>query len=294
MNKLKQMALDVIHPNPAQPRKSFDEESLASLAASIAEYGVRDPIKVKADSDGLSYAIVDGERRWRASRMAGKTHIPAIIEDDLDDSQIEFQVALIANLQRKDLNPVEEGNAYKRLRMTGMSIQEIVDLSGRSVTTVRNLLEIAEFPEEIQGFIAGGVLGSTYYTVSAIKSLPEDRRIELARRFVARRSTEATIKRTCQMINSGAVKTQRKARKEAPAMVANDDVAAICFAGDEAQHIIRGHGMAGDNLAWATLIRAVEVACNKRCPLRDGASERDCNGCQLIVMFRELVEPEAA
>lgn len=109
--KILELSIDSISPNPWQPRKDFDEESLQALADSIKENGLIQPVVVRQKGTSLSYELAAGERRWRAARMAGLTVIPAIAVDYDDRSMAEM--ALVENLQRKDLNPVDEGMAYQ-------------------------------------------------------------------------------------------------------------------------------------------------------------------------------------
>ena len=143
-----------IEPNPQQPRTDFDEESLEELAASIKEHGVITPIIVTKADNGF-YQIVAGERRWRASKKAGLKKIPAIVKEF---SEIETQeVALIENLQRKDLNPVEEALGYKKL-MDDFSLtqEEISQKMGKSRSSVANTLRLLSLPESVSELLRKG------------------------------------------------------------------------------------------------------------------------------------------
>lgn len=145
-----------IEPNPEQPRSDFDEESLEELAMSIKEHGVITPIIVKKADNGF-YQIVAGERRWRASKKAGLKKIPAIVKE-FGEMQTQ-EVALIENLQRKDLNPVEEALGYRKL-MDDFSLtqEEISQKMGKSRSSVANSLRLLTLSEEVISYVRKGEL----------------------------------------------------------------------------------------------------------------------------------------
>ena len=142
-----------ISPRRDQPRKSFDENALQLLADSIREHGVIQPIVVReVDGLGENYEIIAGERRWRASRLAGLDEIPAVIMTG-DDLKVA-EVALIENVQRKDLNPVEEALAYKALiEKFGLKQEEVAAQAGKSRSAVANMLRLLELPDEILALV---------------------------------------------------------------------------------------------------------------------------------------------
>ena len=134
-----------IEPNRGQPRKDFDEKALSELADSIAQHGLIQPIVVKPTIDG-TYSIVAGERRWRASRMAGLTQVPVIIKDA--DGQTLMEIALIENLQREDLNAVEEALGYRSLIDSyGLTQEEVAKKMGKSRSAVTNALRLLNLSE---------------------------------------------------------------------------------------------------------------------------------------------------
>ncbi len=142
-----------ISPRKDQPRKNFDENALQILADSIREHGVIQPIIVR-ETDGLgeNYEIIAGERRWRASKLAGLDEIPAVIMSG-DDLKIA-EVSLIENVQRKDLNPVEEALAYKALiERFGLKQEEVAQQAGKSRSAIANLLRLLELPDDILEFV---------------------------------------------------------------------------------------------------------------------------------------------
>lgn len=143
-----------IEPNREQPRKSFDDEALAVLAESIREYGIIQPLVVRPLSGGM-YQIVAGERRWRAARMLGMNEVPVIIKE-LSDAEA-MQIALIENLQRENLNPIEEAQGYKQLiESYQMTQEEISKTVGRSRSAVANALRLLNLPYEVQKLLQNG------------------------------------------------------------------------------------------------------------------------------------------
>jgi ParB family chromosome partitioning protein len=150
--------LDRLRPNPDQPRKYFDEAELQELADSIRENGIIEPIIAINAGDG-SYVIVAGERRYRAAALAGLTEAPVIIRDYTDEKRME--VALIENVQRADLNPIEEATAYKNLMsLTGLSQDEVATKVGKNRSTVANALRLLKLPKDIQKSLETGGLSS--------------------------------------------------------------------------------------------------------------------------------------
>lgn len=145
-------------PNPQQPRRHFDEESLAGLAASIAELGVLQPILVHAREDG-TYELVAGERRLRASKRAGLTTIPVVLRPDTGDARTLLEEALVENLHRDDLNALEEGGAYQQLiEDFGLTQDEVARRVGKSRAAISNTLRLFLLPPTIQAMIVDGSL----------------------------------------------------------------------------------------------------------------------------------------
>ncbi len=145
-----EIPVDQLSPNPFQPRRTFTDEGLQQLAESIKRHGVLQPIVVRASGDG--YQLIAGERRWRAARIAGLSKIPAIVRE-IDDSNM-VQVALIENLQREDLNPIEEALAYRRLMDEfKMTQEQLSSTIGRSRPAIANAVRLLNLPAEIQRHI---------------------------------------------------------------------------------------------------------------------------------------------
>jgi len=142
-----EIPVDRLSPNPFQPRRSFTEEGLEQLADSIRHHGILQPIVVRPSGDG--YQLIAGERRWRAAQIAGLQRIPAVVRE-LDDPSM-VQVALIENLQREDLNPIEEASAYRRLMDEfNMTQEQLSSTIGRSRPAIANAVRLLNLPTEIQ------------------------------------------------------------------------------------------------------------------------------------------------
>jgi len=149
---VKSIALDRIEPNPNQPRTIFDEAALEELASSIREHGVLQPILVRPLGENR-YQLVAGERRWRASKLAGLTTLHALVEEIDDDTALE--IAIIENLQREDLSPLEEATMYDRMiHEHGYSIRKLADKLGKDKGYLENRLRLADAPEEIRELVS--------------------------------------------------------------------------------------------------------------------------------------------
>ena len=152
------LPIQKVEPNPLQPRKNFDPEELQALADSIASHGVIQPLTVRRTENGF-YQIIAGERRWRAARMAGLSEIPAIVLEA--DDQTAAELALVENLQRQDLNPIEEAMGYRRLLDEyGMTQEQAAERVGKSRPAVANALRLLALPEEIVRMVADGRLSA--------------------------------------------------------------------------------------------------------------------------------------
>ncbi len=171
--------------NPDQPRKSFDETQLSELSDSIKQNGVLQPILVRKKGD--MYEIVAGERRYQASKLAGLKEIPAIVRD-IDDAEV-FQLALIENLQRSDLTPIEEARGYRQLLDTkGLTQEGLAKILSKSRSAIANTLRLMDLPQEVQDMMEVGQITAGH--ARAILAVPtEEGRIKLAQKVVAENLT---------------------------------------------------------------------------------------------------------
>ena len=201
-----------IEPNRDQPRKQFDEDALNDLASSIAQHGVLQPLLVRPMSDG-TYQLVAGERRWRASRLAGLTEVPVIIRD-LTDAQVA-ELALVENLQRENLNPMETAKGFKELQDKFQYTQEhISEIIGCSRSAVANALRLLTLSDEIQNMVFEGKLSAGHAKALLIAE-NEEYRLSLANLVVKEglsvRDTERLARKGGAPATSG-----KKARKRNP------------------------------------------------------------------------------
>ena len=196
------MRLSEIEPNPDQPRRDFDPESLSQLAESIATHGLIQPIIVRSTGSGEYYEIIAGERRWRASKMAGLSEVPVIIME-LDD-QKAAQVAIIENVQRENLNAIEEAMAYRSLITDfGMTQEELSKQIGKSRSAVANILRLLDLPDEVMALVREGTLSSGHArTLLGLKN--PARMIGAANTVVTKnlsvRETEALVKKLNRIV----------------------------------------------------------------------------------------------
>jgi ParB family chromosome partitioning protein len=208
----------VIEPNPRQPRQSFDDEALAELVHSIREFGLMQPIVVRAldGSDGPGttqrYQLVMGERRWRAAQQAGLTAIPAIVRETGDDHLLRD--ALLENIHRVQLNPLEEAAAYQQLLDEfGVTHDELATRIGRSRPLITNMIRLLRLPVIVQRRVAAGVLSAGH--ARALLSLEgnSDAQEELAARIVAEGLSVRATEEAVTLVNRGGVTTPTPKRK---------------------------------------------------------------------------------
>lgn len=179
--RIETLPLREVEPDPGQPRKTFDDETLAELSASIAEHGLLQPIAVRPKPSG-GYLIVAGERRWRASRMAGLTEVPVIVKDVTDEQAMEL--ALVENLQREDLDPVEEAAGIREL-MTRCDLtqEQAARKLGKSRSALANSLRLLSLPETVLELLKSGFI--TIGHAKVILGLPTPELQEEAAQMIA-------------------------------------------------------------------------------------------------------------
>lgn len=208
-----------IEPNRDQPRKDFNEEALRELADSIATHGVLQPLLVRPLAGG-GYQLVAGERRWRASRMAGLSEVPVVIRE-MTDSEMT-QIALIENLQREDLNSVEEALGYKSLMDTyNLTQDEVAKAVGKSRPAVANVMRLLNLPEEIQNMLKEGKI-SAGHARALLGIIDKENMIKIAKSIAPQDLTVRDVERLAKKQSSDKKpKAEKQHQKRAPI---NDEV----------------------------------------------------------------------
>ena len=207
-----EVEIDSILPGPMQPRTHFDEKTLESLAESIRAHGIVQPLLVRKRGDG--YELIAGERRWRAAKLAGLTRVPVVVKEVPDESLLE--IALIENIQRENLNAIEEAQAYKKLIETvGLTQEALASRVGRDRSYITNYLRLLRLPDDLQQLVIEGRLSTGHArTLLALEHVDLQRRI--ARQIIdgglSVRATELLVHK----------RTEGKTEKKAPAVQSVD------------------------------------------------------------------------
>ncbi len=207
--QLEQLPVGEIAPNRNQPRKSFDKESFGELVSSVKEFGLVQPVLVRKVGEG--YELVAGERRWRAAKEAGLSHIPAVIKDSTDTESLE--IALIENIQRENLNALEEAAAYKQLiEDFGITQSELASRLGKSRTALTNTLRLLSLPADIQQHLMEDKISSGH--ARALLSLEE----EAAQRKLADRilSDELSVRQAEDLARLWKLSEKPRRQRETP------------------------------------------------------------------------------
>ncbi|MBI5642312.1 MAG: ParB/RepB/Spo0J family partition protein [Deltaproteobacteria bacterium] len=200
-----------ISPNHSQPRKRFDEAALLELSDSIKEKGIIEPLIVRRTSAG--YELIAGERRWRASRMAGLSEVPIVIIDATDEESLEL--AIIENIQREDLNAIEEAEAYKSLTNFGLSQDEVAKRVGKERATVANYLRLLKLPIEIRDEIIKGTV-SMGHAKALLSIESHSAQVEACRAII---SHGLSVREAEALVNKGpdkAIKPSKKTTQSSP------------------------------------------------------------------------------
>ncbi len=202
-----EIAIDDIAPNPRQPRQHFPEESLRELAESIQRHGIVQPVILARTGGTPPYQLVAGERRWRAAKLAGLTSIPAIVRDLSPREAVE--IALVENVQRADLSPLETAMAYRALiEEFGLTQAEVADRVGKSRSAVANTLRLLEAPPAIQDALAAGEISEGH--ARALLALPDTAAQLEALRLVRERNL--TVRQTEELVRRWATRQSRPRR----------------------------------------------------------------------------------
>jgi ParB family transcriptional regulator, chromosome partitioning protein len=204
------LAVDMISPNPEQPRTDITEEGIAELADSITKVGLLQPIIVRAQGEG--YQIIAGERRWRASRLAGLERVPVrVLSKNATES---LEIALIENLQRQDLNSIEEARGYRKLLSEyRMTQAELADKVSKSRSTITNALRLLDLPDDVQELVYEGKMTAGH--ARAVLSIPDDAtRVKLAQKIVDDGLSVREAENLARLYAAG--QTEREPRPAAP------------------------------------------------------------------------------
>ena len=217
-----QIPIEQIHPNPNQPRKQFDAAPLDDLVASIKEKGVLQPLIVRPSGDG--YEIVAGERRWRAAQQAQLHSLPVVVRDYSDIEVLE--VAIIENIQRADLNPIEEAAGYRQLMdKFGHTQEKLAEALGKSRSHIANLLRLLTLPESIQQYVSQGALSSGHARALITATDPELFAKKVIAGDLSVRATEALVKKA-GLSDQTIVVAPKPVSKDADTRALEDDLSA--------------------------------------------------------------------
>lgn len=266
--------VDQIRANPNQPRKDLGD--LTSLASSIGAEGVLQPVLVEGPMEDGFYWLVDGERRWRAAMLAGLEEIPALVRtaalrSNGEGGRQRLLLAVVANLQRKQMDPIEEALAFKQLAENGFTVSEIAEQVGMHVSSVYSRLRLLNVEPEIQDLYARGLLPLMTEAIQAIENLPVDKRVKIARSLAYRGATAKTIKAVCTRVANGSFHRQgRKPGRYQP--------------GVQWDAVQQAEVQVEPRIELAALWTC------KRCVLYEDASPQVCKECPLVDMLRKLAE----
>lgn len=281
--------LDLIQPNPEQPRQIFDREKLEELAQSIREQGVIEAVTIEPRGDG--YILHGGERRVMAARMAGLTHIKAIIQEPLNGTgpQTRLERALVENVQRESMTPVEEARAYRRLRDEfGMKVSDISKKIGKAKNQITYRLAITDLEPEIQALIEQGLLSHFPDAVRAMLTLPAGpTRVKFCTALAQRKPTINIIVSACKRFLESRVtqELEKKTGKDftSPAV----EIATTKFPVKRPEwDALRQVGA----LPQWSAVREMATATCDACALRAVASDANCRDCPLVDCIRRLIQ----
>jgi ParB family chromosome partitioning protein len=216
----REVPIESVRPNPNQPRRSFDQAELQELAASIREFGVIQPLVVRAVEGG--YEIVAGERRWRAAQIAQRHRLPVVVRD-YDEGEV-LQIAIVENVQRANLNAIDEAAAYSMLiEKYGHSPEQVADAVGKSRSHVANLVRLLALPEQVRAMVVDGRLSAGH--ARALIGLPNA--VELAERAVKRGLSVREVERLATAAKPAASRRPRQtAEKDADTLALEGDLSA--------------------------------------------------------------------
>ena len=259
----------------------FDREKLQELADSIQQNGLLTPIVVEDTGDPIS--LIAGERRWRAHQLLGKTEIEAIVKPPMNGTGTLDRaiLALVENLQRADLNPIEEGRAYQRLKAMGLSNAAIAHRLGSNPTRIAHRLSLLETDEEVQDLFAANALPIDQRVVNAILNVPVEHQVEFARKVARPGVKIKTIQAAADKLNR-AIAADRLQKDPGLHL-------AVKRAGQPVRPKWDAMHQLGKVLPWQTVEASAHYTC-ETCALRGEASVVVCGSCPLVVMLARMIE----
>jgi len=296
--RLESVPVDKILPNPRQPRTFFSVDEMESLTSSVRQYGVINAVALEEAPDGMYY-LIDGERRWRAARRAGLTHIPAKISPTTNHGGMESLVmALVANLQREDMNAVDEARAIVVLSNQRLSNTEIAHRLGKSSSWVASRLHLAEMSEEIQDMVREKLLPSDMTALTALHNVRDpELRLKVARKLARPGQIIKVVKEVCGKV----AQIERAAKVEGRPLSAGYSTPMLAVAGktalntekpsDDKPFLAKWHvlALAGGVPPWPEVELAARSTC-QACPLYDVASPSTCRDCPGADILKRLME----
>lgn len=280
---LMMIPVDAVRPNPDQPRQEFDPVEIESLAASIEAQGLIQPIVVLECQDG--YTLVDGERRWRAMKRLGRAAIEAkVIEYGRQQEEVDlFLQAATANLQRSDLNPIEEGRTFQRMRDDyGMTLFEVARAAGRSIAHVGMRIKLLEFEDEIKELYGARRLPIDPKVIYGLFKLPMEIRAAMAKKYAMNGTSTTGINLSISRILNA------RERADVPLMGRRKAPAAIMSQATGASNkMLELAGGEEVTATWEMLERAAMETC-EACDLHEMASAQMCKDCPAVELLKRL------
>ena len=278
-----QIPVDSVLPNPEQPRKQFDNAEIEILAASIKDHGLIMPIKVE-ECDG-SYILIDGERRLRAVKLLGLHAIDANVRAQATSGKDRLFQALIANMQRADLNVIEEARAYQKLRGFGLTLNAIARLSGRSLPHIELRLKLLELDPQIINLYSARKLPIEYNLVAKLARLPAKQAVVLCKRWAANGTGIAAINRSLTKILSCPA-----APDDIPLSRGNRSPVIVlsgAFETAPGSFILTRLAADGSLPSYALIQQSADETC-QACDLHDIATTQLCCDCPAVDLLRRL------
>lgn len=282
-----------IKPNPNQPRRHFRRESLDELAQSLKEHGQLQPIVVELDEDG-SYLIVAGERRWRAAKLAGLKSLDATVRDRTNHNGAERLLsAIIENVQREDMNVIDEGEGYQNLVVAGMTVSEIHLKTGKAVSHIYACLSRLELAPEVIRMMRIGELSADMRVVNALKSLDAEVQVGLAKRAVEHHMKIDGILTAIRKVRASlsAAPIEKNKRAKSPAMQVARTKYAAMHQVDDLTPPTKWNALKqlGEVPAWTSIVDAANAMCGA-CSLKGMASNATCSDCPGVDLLGNLAQ----